>query len=114
MKKLNTLNLIQIMKMFMGNIRQDLFCKIIIDLLKSSSLSASELKQKSKLVYKKRMDKEIPHTSLIISDGEYYYRMRRLIHDGIIQKQGKRYILIKRWKMPICPKCGREVEEGMK
>ena len=79
-------------RMFKGDIKQDLFCQIIIELLKSHNRSASELKQEAKSIYKERCKKKI-HGQLTISDKEYYYRIRRLKHEGLIQKRGQEYIM---------------------
>ncbi|MGC9307899.1 MAG: hypothetical protein ACP5FL_03885 [Thermoplasmatota archaeon] len=81
-------------EMFKGDIERDLFCQIILDLLSSWNLLAGELKQKAKSFYKEKRKEELQLPLRKISDAEYYYRIRRLKHDGIIQKRGQEYILL--------------------
>lgn len=80
------------MRMFQGDVEKDAFCRIIIDTLKSGSKIPAHLKRISMRRYKEWwIEKYSINPTIEISEGEYYYRLRRLVREKMVTKSGGCY-----------------------
>lgn len=84
------------MSCFKGDVKKDELCGIVIQALQSGPKSSKELFLICKERYAEFWKKRKYSLGVIVSNSEIYYRIRRLVKDGLIEKREGEYRLARK------------------